>query len=322
MRPSTVRAMCMGCALLLCACVRVGYDPRATPEPTMASVDAGRTPVMPPASGSRDDDAGVPEDPRDADGGERPAADAGATDSGMPDAAAADAAAADAAAGDAATSVPDASAPPTPPTSAWKFDEAAGATAADSAGAKPLTQTNGTWVAGKTGNGLNLNGTNAFAASTGPLIDTAASYSVAAWVRLDALTASRTIFSQDGTTLSAFSLQFSQGLGNTFAFIIHDADTTSSSPTRAVSTTTAVAGQWYHLVAVRDKVAGTMKLFVNGQLEATTAFTGGWATSGNFTLGRAKWMGPIEWFAGTVDEARVYTTALTDADVTALFSGS
>jgi hypothetical protein len=209
----------------------------------------------------------------------------------------------------------------TPIKSAWKFDDGAGASVADSAGTRPLTQSNATWVAGKTGNALKFNGTTAFAAAAGAVVDTAASYSVAAWVRLDSLTGARTAVSQDGTNVSAFWLQFSQGLGNKFAFIIHSADATNSTPTRAVSTTTAVAGQWYHLVAVRNKAAGAMKLYVNGRLEATTAYAGGWASNGNLTVGRAKWSGSIEWFAGTVDEARVYSGALTDAEVTALFTG-
>lgn len=205
--------------------------------------------------------------------------------------------------------------------SAWKFDEGAGTSVADSAGNRPLTQTNATWVAGKSGNALRFNGTSAFAASTGAVVDTAASYSVAAWVRLDGLTGTRTALSQDGTNVSAFWLQFSQGLGNKFAFVVHSADATNSTPTRAVSTTTPVAGQWYHLVAVRNKSAGSMKLYVNGRLEATTAYTGGWASTGNLTIGRAKWTGSIEWFGGLVDEARVYADALTDAEVSALFTG-
>jgi hypothetical protein len=207
------------------------------------------------------------------------------------------------------------------PKSAWKFDEGAGTGVADSAGTRPLTQSNATWVAGKSGNALRFNGTTAFAASTGAVIDTAASYSVATWVRLDALTGTRTAVSQDGTNVSAFWLQFSQGLGNKFAFIIHSADSTTSTATRAVSTTTAVAGQWYHLVAVRNKVAGTMKLYVNGRLEATTAYTGGWASNGNLSVGRAKWNAGVEWFAGSVDDARIYADALTDTEVMALFTG-
>jgi len=56
---------------------------------------------------------------------------------------------------------------------------------------------------------------------------------------------------------------------------MHDADSTSSNPVRAVGTTTPVAGQWYHVVGVRDKAAGTMKVYVNGRLEGTTPYTGG-----------------------------------------------
>src|SRR4029078_850022 len=84
----------------------------------------------------------------------------------------------------------------------------------------------------------------------------------------------RTAVSQDGTNISGFWLQYSQALGNKFSFTMHNTDATSSTATRAVSTTVATTGTWYHLVAVRDKLAGTMKLYVNGQLQATTAYAG------------------------------------------------
>lgn len=205
----------------------------------------------------------------------------------------------------------------------WKFEEGAGTLANDGSGAgRNLTTTNATWlVTGKVGKALQLNGTNAAAAATGAALDTAGSFAAAAWVRLDSLTGWRTAVSQDGTNVSGFWLQYSQSVGNKFALTMQSSDSTSGTATRAVSTTTPVTGQWYHLVGVRDKLAGTIKLYVNGRLEATTAYTGGWAANGSLTVGRGKYGGPVDWFAGAVDEVKVFAGPLTDADVTSLYTG-
>jgi YVTN family beta-propeller protein len=206
----------------------------------------------------------------------------------------------------------------------WKFEEGAGTVAGDGSGAgRNLTTTNATWLAaGKVGKALQLNGTSTAAASTAAVLDTAGSFSAAAWVRLDALTGWRTAVAQDGTNVSGFWLQYSQAVGNKFALTVQSSDSTSGVATRALSTTTPVTGQWYHLVGVRDKLAGTIKLYVNGRLEAMTAYTGGWAANGSLTVGRGKYGGPVDWFAGAVDEVQVFAGPLTDADVTSLYTAT
>ena len=79
-------------------------------------------------------------------------------------------------------------------------------------------------------------------------------------------------------------------------------------------------GQWYHVVGVRDKAAGTMKIYVNGKLEGTTAYAGGWSANGALNIGRGKWGGSNDWFAGAIDEVQTWNTALTDADVAAIYA--
>ena len=41
----------------------------------------------------------------------------------------------------------------------------------------------------------------------------------------------------------------------------------------ATSTTTPVAGTWYHLLGVYDAANGQLKLYVNGTLEGSQAFS-------------------------------------------------
>jgi|CXWL01.1.fsa_nt_gi YVTN family beta-propeller protein len=203
----------------------------------------------------------------------------------------------------------------------WSFNEGRGKTTADSSGAeRPLTLTHAAWTAGKFGQALQFNGKNAAASAKLPILDTASSFSVSAWVRLDALSGWGTMVNQDGVTVSGFWLQYSQALGNKFSLSMHDSDSTTSVAYRAVSTTVPVTGQWYHVVGVRDKTAGTMKLYVNGRLEATISYTGGWKATGVLSVGRGKWGVANDWFAGGIDEVSVFDSSLTDAEVAQLYT--
>ncbi len=203
----------------------------------------------------------------------------------------------------------------------WKLDEGTGALAADNAGFnRPLTLTSGTWVAGKVGQAVQFNGASSVASTPAPVLDTSQSFSVGAWVRPGALTGWRTMVNQDGANVSGFWLQYSESVGKRFVLTMHDADSTNSTPYRAISSTTPVVGQWYHVLGVRDKAAGTMKLYVNGKLEGSTAYGGGWAANGALNVGRGKFGAPGDWFAGAIDEVQTWSTVLTDADVAAVFA--
>ena len=203
---------------------------------------------------------------------------------------------------------------------AWAFNEGGGTVTADVAGGnRPLTLANATWVAGPLGRAVQFSGAVGSSGFTdAAVVDTAQSFSVATWVRLDALTGWRTFVNQDGANASAFWLQYSETLGRKFALTMHDADNQASNGFRAIGTTTPVAGRWYHVAGVRNKAAGTMKLYVDGRLEATTAYTGGWTASGVLNIGRGKWGLPADWLAGALDDVRVYSNALSDAEVAQL----
>lgn len=202
----------------------------------------------------------------------------------------------------------------------WHFDEGAGNTVADaSLQNHPLTLANTNWVASPRGMAAQFNGANAAASAGAAVVDTTGSFTAAAWVKLDNLNGWQTIVNQDGVNVSGFWLQYSQYVNNNkFMLTMHDVDSTSSTAYRAVSTTTPVPGEWYHVVGVRDAAAGTLKIYINGQLEGTTAYNGGWASNGNLNVGRGKWGAPNDWVAGAIDEVSVYDFALNDAEVAQL----
>jgi hypothetical protein len=82
-----------------------------------------------------------------------------------------------------------------------------------------------------------------------------------------------------------------------------------------------VAGQWYHLVGVRDTSAGTLKLYVNGTLAGSTSSCVAPTATGNTVIGRAKYGGnQVDFWRGAIDQVHVYDRALTDTEVTQLYS--
>jgi hypothetical protein len=198
----------------------------------------------------------------------------------------------------------------------YPFSEGAGTTTADESGDHDGTLVNSpTWTAGTSGNALQFNG-NSYVDTGASLVDTKnANYTVAAWVKLDSLGGYATAVSQDGVANSGYFLQYS-GADNRFAF--------SFVGIRALAPAPPVAGQWYHLVGVRDTRAGTLKLYVNGALAGTTSSCVGPTATGHTVIGRAKYGGnQVDFWRGAIDQVHVYDRALTDAEVTTLYtSGS
>ncbi|WP_375383691.1 LamG-like jellyroll fold domain-containing protein [uncultured Microbacterium sp.] len=199
----------------------------------------------------------------------------------------------------------------------WPLNEGSGAQSADTSGnAHTLTLGDGAaWTPRADGSSLKLNGDRQAATASVPELDTTGNFSVAAWVRMDALPSGggyATIASADGLTgQSPFFLQYGDTLKG-FAFSFPDGP-------RAVAVTTPELGSWHHLVGVRDAAAGKLKLYVDGVLAATESTRGGTLSDGTIALGRGQWGGnPVDFLNGAIDDVHLFDKALTDAEVTAL----
>ncbi|MGV4923704.1 trypsin-like serine protease [Streptomyces sp. BHT-5-2] len=177
-------------------------------------------------------------------------------------------------------------------------------------------------VAGKIGTALKLNGTSAYAATAGPVVDTTKSFSVSAWVRLDDKDRNYTFLSQAGSNASGFQLYYSKYYDK-WLFNRHAKDTDDTGIIRAMSKNAAESGVWTHLAGSYDAAKQTLSLFVNGELQQSVQFTTPWRANGGLQIGRLHYKGTWqENTRGRIDDVRVVQSAVEPADVAVIAGGS
>ena len=194
---------------------------------------------------------------------------------------------------------------------AYGFDEGSGTTVTDASGnGNNGTITNATWsTSGKYGKALQFNGTSALVTiPDAASLHLTTGLTLEAWVNPSTVNANwRDVIykGNDNYYLSATSTNASSpdaGLiaGGTYA----DAFGTSALPTNT----------WSFLTETYD--GSTVRLYVNGTQVASTAHTGNIATSTNpLQIGGDSIYG--QYFAGLIDNVRVYNTALSAAQIQA-----
>lgn len=205
---------------------------------------------------------------------------------------------------------PSRSAAPVPaqPVGHWPLDETSGTVARDTAGGHDGTANRVAWAAG--GAGAVFDGRGGEIMTTGPVLETgeSSSFTVAAWVVLTAApTDWATAISQDADGASAFYLQYAVDQKR-WAF--------SRPGLRAAGRTEPAVNVWTHIAGVCDGRDRTLRLYVNGVLEATADDTNPVAGTGSFIIGRASYGGQAaDFFPGAVRDVRVFDRALAPARI-------
>ena len=199
----------------------------------------------------------------------------------------------------------------------WPCDEGAGQTVADKSGhhRDGFFQAGAKWTTdAKVGTGAVSFPDPGGVETSGPVVDTTKSYTVACWVRVDKLTGFETFVSIDGDDKSGFFLQVHSD-GNRFTFALD--------PVHAFAPVSPEPGQWYHLAGVYDASAKTLSVFVNGELQAREQAPPANRATGNTAFGRAKFGGNyVDFVNGSIDDIRVYDIALQPADIMALYEAN
>ncbi len=208
------------------------------------------------------------------------------------------------------------------PLAYWRLDEASGVTAHDSTGAN-----NGTYVGAPTLNAPGALGgdmdhaTALRGGASGDSVQVPASASLdigqgtlEVWFKANDAAATQQIL----TLYGANSPKFALGIANGH---FYPELQTSSGNSYSIDTGVVVAGAWYHFVGTYRPSDGFFRAYVNGQQVAQVATDG----SPLVSLGQAQaaiggWGASS--FNGTVDEAAVYPSALTPAQIQAHYDAA
>jgi hypothetical protein len=193
----------------------------------------------------------------------------------------------------------------------WKFDEGTGTTISDASGsANDAAFNNGSpdWVSGVRDAALEFNGTTDDAMTDDDLVPPETG-TVVFWFRSNGPPSAR---------------QRHFGLGNDWEAwqdpdgilrldLCGDGDSSGLKTLDAVST----ASTWYHIAAVYDSVADTYALYLNGELHTSGAYALSAQAGGKLSFGTRT--GSTERFAGALDDFRVYSRKLSQAEIYQIF---
>jgi hypothetical protein len=204
---------------------------------------------------------------------------------------------------------------------AWyKFDQTSGTAAVDSSGYGNSGTTNGgaSWIAGNSGNAVDLNGTNGYIALPAGIVSSANTATIAAWVNLDIVSNWMRIFDFGSGTSTYMHITPKNGSNGKIRFAIRS----NGSSEQIIDGQAALpTGGWHHVAVTLNGATGT--LYVDGvQVGQNTAMTlkpsdlG--ATTQNW-IGRSQFSDP--YLDGRVDDFRIYNRAISASEVTSVMNG-
>ncbi len=193
---------------------------------------------------------------------------------------------------------------------AFGFDELAGDAVIDSfndfdgviSGATRTTP-------GRFGGALSFDGINDWVSvPSDPVLTPQAGMTIEAWVSPSALSAWRSVVAKEASPVPTYALYASNAASRPTARVAANSDFTTSGPTALPLNT------WSHLAMTWNGT--TLRLFRNGTQVVSRSVSGPLAVStGVLRLGGNSLRN--EWFAGRIDEVRIYGRPLTAAEITA-----
>ncbi|MDU0287938.1 beta-L-arabinofuranosidase domain-containing protein [Saccharothrix longispora] len=196
----------------------------------------------------------------------------------------------------------------------YPFDEGSGTTAADATGGgRTATLVDAAWTTGRTGSAVELNGTSGHVVLPAGLLAGATAFSVATWVRLDALTTWARVFDfGTGTGGYLFLTPRSSAGGVRYAVTTGG----SGAEQRIDAANPLPTGAWTHVAVTQAGDLGV--LYVNGaEVARNTALTLRPASLGSTAqnrIGRSQYAND-PYLDGAVDGFRLHGRALSAAEV-------
>jgi hypothetical protein len=197
----------------------------------------------------------------------------------------------------------------------WKLDDASGTSATDSSGnANTGTLTGSpTWISGKVGGGLSLNGTSQYVSVNDETKLNPSVVSVSAWAyRLTDVSTWPVIVHKEVYSTSKGYVLGPLGNGEPVGFRINGDNV------YVPKESSSSYNQWVHYVGIFD--GNKMYLYKNGVLQETVdpAFTSISSSTQNLGIG-LDLSGSSTYWNGSVDEVRIYNRALSADEVAKLY---
>jgi hypothetical protein len=269
--------------------------PDASSETESGPADdaAGSSQDATPVEGGRDADAGATDAPSDAEGDAAP-------ETGPSDASDG---------GDLASGL----------IAFYRFDETSGTSAADSSGNNHTATLAGgaTFGAGLQNNAVTLSGNNQYVSLPTGIVSGLSTFTITAWVKLAMSPQWNRIFDFGSDTTTYMFL--TPNSGSTLRFSITTGGANAEEQINATSLTT---GTWQHIALTLSGGMGV--LYVQGaQVAQSTTLT---LNPGSLGSTMHNWLGRSQYSAdaylnGQLDNVRIYSRALSPADVQALYVG-
>ncbi|MFD7237995.1 LamG domain-containing protein [Streptomyces syringium] len=213
-----------------------------------------------------------------------------------------------------------------PERAVWAMDDASDATQAQGSTPARTAELHGgatTGAPGVMGSALSLNGTDGYAGTDIPVVDTTGGFTVSAWVKLSkAPSQVAAVATQPGNHTPGFQLYYSKDYDR-WAFSQIASDTVGALPVRVMQKKPGGAkpGEWTHLVGIYDSGDTELRLFVNGQLEATAEYKTPWDARRGLLIGAAAANGkPTDFFPGQIDELEIFNKPASANEVSRLYA--
>ena len=171
-----------------------------------------------------------------------------------------------------------------------------------------------TFVAGKYGSALNLNGTNQYAMVPAGIMASVTNFTIAAWVYWNGGGAWQRIFDFGNDTTQYMFLSPSSGSG-TLRFAI---TTNGAGGEQILQTSPLPVGQWQHVAVTHN--GNTARLYTNGvfAVSGTVTIAPASFNPALSNLGASQYADPL--FNGRLDELFIYNYALSDTEITRLMN--
>ncbi|HEY0055972.1 MAG TPA: LamG-like jellyroll fold domain-containing protein, partial [Pedobacter sp.] len=134
------------------------------------------------------------------------------------------------------------------------------------------------------------------------------SFTIESWVKRGSGNGFFTLVGKQAATGSGMFLRFDD---NTLSFTAGN----SSSTTNVKSTSSISDDKWHHVAAVMDTAGNKMLLYIDGKLNASQSFVTNYSINSAANLGIGYKPNYGEYFDGSMDEVRIWSTARSAAEI-------